>query len=58
VRTGGLGVSMGSMGLREVKGVEAPGASGPEFMGVTAPQASPSNVRSEGVELGAGDTGG
>jgi hypothetical protein len=25
---------------------------------VTAPQASPSNVRSEGVELGAGDTGG
>jgi hypothetical protein len=31
VRTGRLGVSMGSTGLGEVKGVEVPGASGPDF---------------------------
>jgi hypothetical protein len=36
VRTGGLRVGMGSIGLGKVKGVEAPGASGPYFTGVTS----------------------
>jgi hypothetical protein len=44
--------------LREVVGVEAPEASGPDCTGGTVPHASPSNVRGEGVELGAGDRGG
>jgi hypothetical protein len=35
VRTGGLGVSMGSIGLREVRGVEAPETAEPDFPGVT-----------------------
>jgi hypothetical protein len=49
---------MGSTGLREVKGVEVPRASGPDFTGVIVPQASPSNVGGGGVELGTGGTGG
>jgi hypothetical protein len=36
VRTGGLREVMGSLGLGEVKGV-SPGASGPDFTGVTVP---------------------
>jgi hypothetical protein len=41
---------MGSLGFRGVKGVEAPGASGPHLTGVTVPQASPSNFTGEGVQ--------
>jgi hypothetical protein len=37
VSTGGLRVGMGSIGLREVKGVKAPEASKPDFTGVTVP---------------------
>jgi hypothetical protein len=37
VRTCGLGVDMGSIGLKEVKGFEAPGASEPDFTSVTVP---------------------
>jgi hypothetical protein len=33
-------VGMGSIGLREVRGVEAPKASRADFTGVTVPQAS------------------
>jgi hypothetical protein len=58
VRTGGLGVVMGSTGLGEVKGVEVPGASRPDFTGVTVPQASPSNAGGGGAELGTGGRGG
>jgi hypothetical protein len=43
---------MGSIGLREARGVEAPKASGPDFTVVTVPQASPSNVGGRGAELG------
>jgi hypothetical protein len=43
---------MGSTGLGEVKGVVALGASGPDFTGVTIPQALPSDVEGEGAELG------
>jgi hypothetical protein len=53
VRTGVFGVGMGSIGLREVKGVGAPGASRPDFTGVIVPRASPSNVGVGGMELGA-----
>jgi hypothetical protein len=45
------------IGLREVRGVEAPGASRPDFTGLIVPQAFPSNVKGEGVELGAGGRG-
>jgi hypothetical protein len=58
VRSGGLKEGMGSIGLGEVKGVGVPGASGPEFTGVTVPQTSPSNVGGGGAELGAGFRGG
>jgi hypothetical protein len=58
VRTGGLRVGMGSIGLGKVKGVEAPGASGPYFTGVDFPWVSPFNVEGKGVELGAGGQGG
>jgi hypothetical protein len=44
--------------LREVRGVEAPEASGPDFTGVTVPGASSSNVEGEGAELGASGRGG
>jgi hypothetical protein len=54
VGTGRFGVGTGSIGLRDVRRVEAPEASGPEFIGVTVPHASPSDVRGRGVELGAG----
>jgi hypothetical protein len=53
VSTSRLGVDMGSIGLREVREVEDPKASEPDFTGVTVPQASPSNARGRGVELGA-----
>jgi hypothetical protein len=43
---------------REVKGVEAPGASRPNFTGVTVPWASPSDTKGKGVELSAGGKGG
>jgi hypothetical protein len=52
VRTGGLGVGIGSIGLGEVKGVEIPGASGPNFTAVIVPQASPSNFGSGGCGIG------
>jgi hypothetical protein len=52
VRTGVLRVGMGSIGLREVRGLEAPEASGPDFTGVTVPQASSPNVKGKGAELG------
>jgi hypothetical protein len=37
VNTSGLGVDMGSIGLMEVKEVEASEASEPDFTGVTVP---------------------
>jgi hypothetical protein len=40
-----------------VRGVKAPEASEPDFTGVTVPQASPSNVRGWGAELGTGGRG-
>jgi hypothetical protein len=58
VRTGGLGVGMGSIGLKEVRGVEALEASKPDFTGVTAPQESPSSVRGGGAEPGTGGRSG
>jgi hypothetical protein len=58
VRTGRLGMGMGSIGLREVKGVEAPVASGPDLTGVTVPRVSQCNVGGEGAELGASYRGG
>jgi hypothetical protein len=48
----------GSIGFSEVRGVEATEASGSDFTGVTVPRASPSNVRGEGMELGASGRGG
>jgi hypothetical protein len=42
---------MGSIGLREIRGVEAPEASRPDFTGVTVPQPSTSDVKGQGVEL-------
>jgi hypothetical protein len=35
---------MGSIGLGDIRGVEAPDDSKPDFTGVTVPQASPSDV--------------
>jgi hypothetical protein len=58
VSTSRVGVDMGSTGLSEVRAVEAPEASRPDFTGVTVPRASPSNVEGEGVELGTGGRGG
>jgi hypothetical protein len=55
---GSLGVGVGSIGLREVRRVKAPEVSKPDFTGVTVPQASPSNVRGRGMELGASGRGG
>jgi hypothetical protein len=49
---------MRSIGLREVRGVEAPDASRPDFTGTTVPQDSPSGVKSEGAKLGASGRGG
>jgi hypothetical protein len=49
---------MGSIELGEVKGVEVPWASGPDFTGVIVPRASPTNVGGGGVELGTGGSGG
>jgi hypothetical protein len=43
VSTGRLRVGIGSIGLREVREVEAPEASESNFTGVTLPQDSPSN---------------
>jgi hypothetical protein len=54
VSTDRLRVGMGSIGLREVRVVEAPEVSEPDFTGVTVPRASSSNVGGRGVELGAG----
>jgi hypothetical protein len=54
VSTSRLGVDMGSIGLREVREVEDPKASEPDFTGVTVPQASLSDVRGDSVELGVG----
>jgi hypothetical protein len=45
------------IGLGEVRGVEAPGTSGPDFTGVTVPWASPSDVEGEDAELGASGRG-
>jgi hypothetical protein len=45
-------------GLWEVRRVEAPEASQPDFTGVSIPQASPSSVRGRGAELGTGGRGG
>jgi hypothetical protein len=53
-----LRAEMRSTGLREVRGDEAPEASGPDFTDVTVPLVSPSNVKGEGVELGASGSGG
>jgi hypothetical protein len=58
VSTGGLRVSMGSTGLREVTRVEVPEAFGPDFTGVTVSQASPSNIGGKGTELSVGGRGG
>jgi hypothetical protein len=58
VRTGGLRMGMGFLGLGEVREVEVPEASRPDFIGVTIPRSSPSNVEDEGVELGASGRGG
>jgi hypothetical protein len=58
VSTGGLRVAMESIGLREARGVKAPETSKPDFTDVTVPQASPSDVRSRGAELGTGGRGG
>jgi hypothetical protein len=55
--TGGLGVGMGSIGLREVRGVEAPDASKPDFTVMTVPQVSPSDIGGGGVERGTGGRG-
>jgi hypothetical protein len=49
---------MESIGLREARGVKAPETSKPDFTDVTVPQASPSDVRSRGAELGTGGRGG
>jgi hypothetical protein len=49
---------MRSIGLREVRGVEAPEASKPDFTGMTVLQVFPSNVRGKGAELGVGGRGG
>jgi hypothetical protein len=57
VRTSGRGVGMGSIGLREVRGVEAHEASRSDFIVVTVPRASSSNVGGKGVELGASGRG-
>jgi hypothetical protein len=38
--------------------LEVPGASRPDFTGVTVPLASPSSVGGRGAELGAGGRGG
>jgi hypothetical protein len=56
--TGGLRVGIESLGLREVRGVEASEASKPDFTDVTVPLVSPSSVRGRGAELGAGGRGG
>jgi hypothetical protein len=58
VITGGLRVGMRSIGLREVRGVQVPEASGPDFTGATVAQASPSDIEGEGAELGASGRGG
>jgi hypothetical protein len=52
--TGGLRVHIESIGLREVRGVEAPEASEPDFICVAVPQGSPSSVRGGGAEVGTG----
>jgi hypothetical protein len=44
--------------IEEVRGVEAPEASGPDFTGVTVRGASLSNIEGEGAELGASGRGG
>jgi hypothetical protein len=49
---------MGSKGLREVKEVEAPGVSRPDFTSMTVPRVSPYDIEGEGAELGAGGRGG
>jgi hypothetical protein len=48
---------MGSIELWEIRGVEAPETSKPDFTSVTVPQASPSNIGGGGVERGAGGRG-
>jgi hypothetical protein len=48
---------MESIGLRSIRGIEAPEASKPDFTGVTVPRASPSSGRGGGAELGAGGRG-
>jgi hypothetical protein len=58
VSTGRLRMGMESIGLRGVRGVEAPEASRSDFIRVTVPQASPSNVGGGGVGLSAGGRGG
>jgi hypothetical protein len=54
VRIGRLGVGMESTRLGEVRGIKDPEAFGSDFTGVTVPQASPSDVKGEEEELGAG----
>jgi hypothetical protein len=55
--TGGLRVGMGSIALKEVRGVETPEAYGPDFTSMTVPRASQSNVKGDDVELVAGARG-
>jgi hypothetical protein len=49
---------MRSIGPKEIRRVEAPEASGPDLTGMTVPQVSPSDIKSEGAELAAGDRDG
>jgi hypothetical protein len=58
MRTGGLGMGMWSIGLREVRGFEPPEASTPDFTGVTVPRDFLSDVRGKGAELAACGRGG
>jgi hypothetical protein len=51
-------VGIGSIGLKLVRGVETPETPRPDFTGVIVPQGSPSDVKGEGVELGASGKGG
>jgi hypothetical protein len=45
------------IGLGEVRGVEAPGTSRPDFTGVIVPWASPSDAEGEDAELGVSGRG-
>jgi hypothetical protein len=57
MRSGRLGVGMGHIGLREVRGIGAPEDFRPDFTGVTVPPASPYFSGGKGVELDASGRG-